>query len=83
MTNDELVAWLRMYAKLPGLNENTDRLAIAARRLEAAGRMADELAEIAKAEGRFSRDILTHATNTIEDMKAKAEAALAAWRETL
>ena len=34
------------------------------------------LREIAKGEGRFSRDPLTHATNTIEDMKAIAEAAL-------
>lgn len=36
------------------------------------------LREIAKGEGRYSRDPLTHAANTIEDMKALAAATLAA-----
>ena len=34
------------------------------------------LRKIAKREGRFSRDHLTHAGNTIEDMSAIAETAL-------
>jgi hypothetical protein len=34
------------------------------------------LTEIAKAEGRYSMDQLTHASNTIEDMQAIAVAAL-------
>jgi hypothetical protein len=34
------------------------------------------LKEIAKGEGRFSHDPLTHAANTIDDMKALAVAAL-------
>lgn len=34
------------------------------------------LKEIAKGEGRFSRDPLEHAANTIEDMKALALAAI-------
>lgn len=36
----------------------------------------EALREIAKGEGRFSRDHLEHAENTIEDMKALANAAL-------
>lgn len=39
--------------------------------------MYEALEQIAKGEGRFSRDHLTHAENTIEDMKALAEQALA------
>lgn len=39
------------------------------------------LRQIAKGEGRFSRDPLTHASNTIEDMKALAVAALAGPQE--
>ncbi len=35
------------------------------------------LRQIAKCEGRFSRDQLTHAGNTIEDMEAIANGALA------
>lgn len=35
------------------------------------------LRKIARGEGRFSRDHLTHCENTIEDMKAVADAALA------
>jgi len=38
--------------------------------------MEKALREIAKGEGRFSRDPLTHASNTVEDMKAIAAAAL-------
>jgi hypothetical protein len=38
--------------------------------------MREALEKIAKGEGRFSRDQLTHASNTIEDMKAIAEEAL-------
>jgi hypothetical protein len=34
------------------------------------------LREIAKGEGRYSRDPLEHASNTIEDMKALAEKAI-------
>lgn len=41
-------------------------------------RLRGALGEIAKGEGRFSRDPLTHAGNTIEDMIALAKAALAA-----
>ena len=40
--------------------------------------LLEALREIAKGEGRFSRDPLTHASNTIEDMKAIAEAAIRA-----
>lgn len=40
------------------------------------------LSEIAKGEGRFSRDPLIHASNTVEDMKALAVAALAAEKKT-
>lgn len=39
--------------------------------------MREALQEIAKGKGRFSRDPLTHASNTIEDMKALAVGALA------
>lgn len=46
----------------------------AAARIEALERA---LAEIAEGKGRFSRDPLTHASNTVEDMKAIAVAALA------
>jgi len=46
-------------------------------RLEAeVGRLRAELKEIAKGEGRYNRDPLTHASNTIEDMQALAIAAL-------
>ena len=38
--------------------------------------LVNALEEIAKGEGRFSRDHLTHCTNTVEDMKEIAEAAL-------
>lgn len=39
--------------------------------------MEATLREIAKGEGRFSLDPLKHASNTVEDMKALADAALA------
>ncbi len=39
-------------------------------------RLRDALTEIAKGEGRFNRDQLTFAQNTIEDMKALAVKAL-------
>ena len=40
--------------------------------------LVEALKEIAKGEGRFSRDPLEHAANTIEDMKQLALQALAA-----
>jgi len=39
-------------------------------------RLRQALAEIAKGEGAFSRDPLTHASNTIDNMKRLAEQAL-------
>ncbi len=39
-------------------------------------KLREALIQIAKGEGRFSRDPLTHASNTIEDMKALADTAL-------
>lgn len=48
-----------------------------ARLWAAASNMLAALEEIAKGEGRFSRDPLTHATNTVEDMQALAVAAIA------
>ncbi|MCJ7831327.1 MAG: hypothetical protein MUP86_02225 [Dehalococcoidia bacterium] len=45
---------------------------------QAALPMLKALYQIVKGEGRFSRDPLTHASNTIEDMKALALAAIAA-----
>jgi len=45
---------------------------------EAVEKAIEALEQIAKGEGRFSRDQLTHANNTVEDMKAIAVAALAA-----
>lgn len=39
-------------------------------------RLMDALKEISKGMGRFSRDPLTHADNTIEDMKRLANKAL-------
>lgn len=47
----------------------------------AAKRMVEALVTISKGEGRFSRDPLTHADNTIEDMKKVATDALAAYEE--
>lgn len=41
-------------------------------------RLREALAQIEKAEGPYSSDPLTHASNTIEDMTAIARAALAA-----
>ena len=43
--------------------------------------LVEALAEIAKGEGAFSRDPLTHAGNTIDNMKRLATAALALARE--
>ena len=48
-----------------------------ARLIAAAPTMLEALREIAKGEGRYSRDPLGHASNTIEDMKALALAAIA------
>jgi len=45
---------------------------------QAAKEMLEALRGIAKGEGRFSLDPLTHASNTVEDMKALAVAAIAA-----
>lgn len=42
-----------------------------------AKKLAEALREISKGEGEFSRDSLTHAENTIENMKELAQAALA------
>ena len=54
---------------------NEDRLA-AARLLAAASDMAEALAQIAKGEGPYAQDPLTHAANVIEAMKDLARAAL-------
>lgn len=45
-------------------------------RLAAHSALLEALKQIAKGEGAFSRDQLTHANNTIQDMKAIAESAL-------
>ena len=45
-------------------------------RVEAAERLREALTIIARGEGRYSRDPLTHASNTIEDMVQVATAAL-------
>ena len=47
------------------------------RKLEAYPDLLAALEEIAKGEGRFNRDPLEHATNTIEDMQSIARAAIA------
>jgi len=44
--------------------------------------LREALAEVAKGAGAYSHDPLTHATNTIESMKAIAIAALAAHRNS-
>jgi hypothetical protein len=44
--------------------------------------LQEALSEIEKGEGRYSRDPLTHASNTIEDIRALATAALASSVET-
>jgi hypothetical protein len=48
------------------------------RKAEASDAQLTALTEIAKGEGAFSTDQLTHATNCIENMKAIAKAAIAA-----
>jgi hypothetical protein len=40
--------------------------------------LQEALSEIEKGEGRYSRDPLTHASNTIEDMRELARAAVGA-----
>ncbi|OFW58457.1 MAG: hypothetical protein A2133_00825 [Actinobacteria bacterium RBG_16_64_13] len=59
--------------------EGSEALAVSyanARLVAAAPEMLAALHEIAKGEGRFSRDHMEHACNTIEDMKALAVAAI-------
>ncbi len=46
------------------------------RQLETQPEMYEALKEISEGRGRYSRDELTHASNTIEDMKALAVQAL-------
>ena len=43
---------------------------------EAAPKLLKALEKIARGEGRFNRDQLTHCENTVEDMKALAVAAI-------
>lgn len=52
-----------------------------ARLIAAAPDLVAALREIAKGEGAFNRDPLTHAENTIENMKSIARAALAKARD--
>ena len=42
--------------------------------------LVEALEEIKKGEGAYSQDHLTHANNTIENMKSIAEEALSNWR---
>ena len=49
-----------------------------ARLIAAAPKLLEALQEITEGKGRFSLDHLTHAENTIEDMKEIARAAIAA-----
>ena len=70
-SNEAGAANARLIAAAPALLAERDAL-----RAEVA-ELREALAEIAKGEGRFSLDPLTHASNTIEDMIAAARAALA------
>lgn len=53
-------------------NEYTESLDVQTKLLERLVALVSALKEIAKGEGRFSRDQLTHADNCIDDMKAIA-----------
>ena len=56
-------------------------MAEARRRAEAYPALVAALLEISKGEGPYSRDPLTHASNTIEAMKQLAQDALAALQQ--
>lgn len=70
----------RLRAQDMGRMEMLRALEEAATRIEELERERDELRKalqaISRGEGRFSRDPLTHASNTIEDMIDLANAAL-------
>lgn len=73
--NEELTA--DRTAACMALLDAHDRAEAAEARVRA---LVAALTQITKGEGRFSRDPLTHASNTIEDMIQLAERALAAER---
>jgi hypothetical protein len=56
---------------------NNAKAAFIAARVNSHAELVKALEEIAKGQGAFSRDPLTHASNTIDDMKTLAREALA------
>jgi hypothetical protein len=61
---------------MAGADDESESIANA-QLIAAAPEMYEALKQIAKGEGRYSQDPLTHASNTIDDMKELAKAALA------
>ena len=72
LDGDRLVNAARILSAFPAISSDLRALKAENERLRG------ELAEIAKGEGAFSRDPLTHASNTIENMTDIARRALEA-----
>ena len=72
-----MVPWVELPEGVKEVNRRGIRRGIESLNITVVDEVVELLEQIARGEGQFSRDPMEHAGNCIEDMKAKAVAALA------